>query len=155
MSQSRTSLLFTALRSLSPLRPTHSAAPTLAITRASRLGMTLIEIMIVVTIMAAIIGTATVYIFKSGNRANVNIATTEAKKLLDQVKQYTMTNTSKKAPSNLDQLVKDGYAEEIPTDPWGNSYTLSVQGNKATITSSGPDSAPGNEDDIVVEGNLR
>jgi general secretion pathway protein G len=117
--------------------------------------MTLIEIMIVVTIMAAIIGTATVYIFKSGDRANRQTAETEAKRLLDQVKSYAMTSSSRKPPSNLDQLVKDGYAEEIPKDPWGNAYTLSVQGNKASVTSPGPDGTPGTEDDVVVEGNLR
>ena len=41
-----------------------------------------------------------------------------------------------------------GFAEEIPIDPWDESYVYESDGQRFTIVSYGPDNDPETEDDI-------
>jgi hypothetical protein len=56
-----------------------------------------------------------------------------------------------KLPQSLNELVgkKRSYAREISKDPWGHDYVYSVDGNKYTIFSAGPDGKPGTADDVT------
>jgi general secretion pathway protein G len=118
--------------------------------RASRLGMTLIEIMIVVTIMASIMAVAGYYIFGMGNQSKIKLADSKTKELVKLIKTYVQSGN--KAPANLEEMRKNGFIDEVPADPWGNEYQISIQGKNITVSSYGPDGSSGNEDDIKAEG---
>ncbi len=119
-----------------------------------QVGMTLIEIMIVVTIMVSIMGVVGWYVIGQANKANIDLAGTQLKNIKGMVETYRVYY--KKFPEKLEDLVNtpDGtkMIEEIPKDPWGNDYIYERSGNKSVkIFSAGPDGTPNNDDDIVVK----
>lgn len=119
-----------------------------------RKGMTLIEIMIVITIMVAVMGVVGWALFGQSEKANISLAETQLKSFKGPITQYRIER--KKFPSTLSDLVNDGgYMSEIPVDPWGNEYMIETSGkNKVKLSSSGPDGTPNNDDDVVVEFDL-
>jgi len=120
---------------------------------ARRKGMTLIEIMIVITIMAAIMGVVGWAVIGQSQKAYEDLAASELSNLKNGVKNYY--GQYRKLPDSLDDLVDtpDGYAiiDEVPVDPWGNDYVLEKNGGTVKLFSAGPDETPNNDDDIVVE----
>lgn len=59
-----------------------------------------------------------------------------------------------KLPASLAELTAkdkrgDALLESLPKDPWGNDYTLRVDGAKWWIVSAGPDGTLGTDDDLV------
>jgi len=114
-------------------------------------GMTLVEIMIVVTIMASIMGVVGFYVFGALDQANVKEAKIEIEKLRQMVDQYYVTSTPNQVPDNLSTLTEGPapITKSIPKDPWGNDYVYEKEGNREfTIYSPGPDGQPGTEDDV-------
>ena len=116
-------------------------------------GMTLVEIMIVVTIMASIMGVVGFFVFGALEEANIKEAKIEVSNLGNMVESYYLMTDPHQLPDSLDDLsekknlVKGG---EIPTDPWGNEYVYCKEGGQQyTILSKGPDGTEGTEDDIV------
>ena len=115
-----------------------------------RAGMTLIEIMIVVTLMAAIMAMVGINVMNSADTANEGLAETQIGNFKSSIEMYRVQY--KKYPDKLDDLVNTpnglSIINEIPADPWGNPYIFEKNGNKITISSSGKDGIPGNEDDV-------
>ena len=118
-----------------------------------RKGMTLIEIMIVVTLMVAIMGLIGYNVIGQADKANDGLAMTQLKGFKEGISMYRVHY--KKVPEKLDDLVNppDGrpIVEEIPDDPWGNPYVFEKTGNKIKLYSTGSDGLPNTEDDIVVD----
>jgi general secretion pathway protein G len=117
---------------------------------ANQRGMTLVEIMIVVTIMASIMGVVGFFVFGALDEANKKEARIEIGQLSQMVESYYLTTDPHKLPDQLEDLndknlVKGG---EIPTDPWGNEYVYRKNGREFEIISAGPDGQEGTEDDI-------
>ena len=115
---------------------------------AARTGMTLIEIMIVVTLMVAIMGMIGYNVIAQADKANAGLAETQLKQFKESCNMYRVQN--KKFPEKLEDLVSANIIEEVPEDPWGGQYIFEKAGNKIKIYSAGPDGLPDNEDDIVV-----
>lgn len=115
-------------------------------------GMTLIEIMIVVTIMVAVMGLVGFNVMTASERANIDLAETQIKQLKQNCEAYQLYY--KKWPESLDALVNTPdnreIIEEVPQDPWGMDYIFEKNGNSIKLYSSGPDGLPNTEDDIVV-----
>jgi len=121
-------------------------------------GMTLIEIMVVITllgIIAAAVGVAAVGMLERGQVDSARTQSYEIAKSLDHFYvQY------RKYPSNaegLEALVSPPnngkpIMERIPEDPWGNEYQYISPGSRNTgkfdIKSYGPDGQEGGGDDI-------
>lgn len=117
-------------------------------------GMTLVEIMIVVTIMASVAGVVGFFVFGALERANVKTAQMEAQQLESMVENFYMTTTPSRLPDNLEELTEGSapLTEEIPTDPFNNDYVYDKQGNREfEIYSAGPDGVEGTEDDIYPD----
>ncbi len=121
----------------------------------NRAGMTLIEIMIVITLMAALMVVIGANVMGAMDRANVELTNTALGEFKSACKQYRVYY--KKYPASLEDLIKtpDGNplldAEEVPRDAWDNEYNYERQGNKTIITSYGPDGQENTEDDIVIK----
>lgn len=103
-------------------------------------GLTLVEIMIVLTIMASIMGIAGVAVFGALDRAKIREAQTQVGIYAAGVEEYVVFMNE--LPDNLDQLVTPPggapkFVEEIKSDPWGNDYTYSASGRSFRICSQG------------------
>lgn len=111
-----------------------------------RRGMTLIEIIVVITILgliAAAIGIAVVPQLEAAkrDRAALDIKNIQGALKIYYAKkgQYPDTGTGLKA------LVDTGSLESMPKDPWQHDYVYMNEGGKPVISSYGRDGAPGGE----------
>ena len=119
--------------------------------RTGRAGLTLVEIMIVLTIMASIMGVVGFFAKGALDNANIRTAETEVTQLSQMVTQYYVFRNE--YPDTLEQLVNPprGMApitEAIPNDPWGRPYIYRKTNTGYEIRSMGPDGSDGGGDDI-------
>ncbi|HWC19987.1 MAG TPA: prepilin-type N-terminal cleavage/methylation domain-containing protein [Terriglobales bacterium] len=92
----------------------------------SRHGFTLIELMIVISIILILIGIAVPMYQQSLIRAKEAVLRQDLKTLRDQIDNYTMDK--QKAPQALQDLVDAGYLRMIPKDPFtGTADTWQVE----------------------------
>ncbi len=82
-------------------------------------GFTLIELMIVVSIILILISTAIPIYRQSIVRAREAVLSQNLFSLRSVIDQYTMDK--QKAPQSLEDLVQAGYLKQIPIDPMTNS----------------------------------
>ena len=144
-------------------KPVSKCPSTAARRRPGESGMTLIEILVVITILG-LIATALAYnIFSGAASAKQKLAKTGIRQLQSAIKLYQMDHG--RMPEALDQLLhppeggQSSYingAENL-SDPWGNEYQYRTLGNgEIEITSYGADGQPGgtgeNKDIGIGEG---
>jgi general secretion pathway protein G len=117
---------------------------------ANQRGMTLVEIMIVVTIMASVMGVVGFSVMKALERANINEAEIQISQLSHAVDAYYLQADPHEHPSSLEELAEQRIIEdrEVPKDPWGNEYVYRNQKRGFEILSLGPDGQEGTNDDI-------
>jgi general secretion pathway protein G len=113
-------------------------------------GMTLIEIMIVVTIMASLMGVVGVYVVGALDEANKKEAKIEIGKMKNMLGTYYATTSPHTYPDQLKDLkTEKNITQEIPTDPWGNEYVYRKKSrSKYVLFSKGPDGKAGTSDDV-------
>jgi general secretion pathway protein G len=87
--------------------------------RRSQRGFTLIELMIVISIILILISTAIPIYQRSISRAREAVLAQNLFTLRSVIDQYTMDK--QKAPQSLEDLVQAGYLKVIPIDPITNS----------------------------------
>ncbi|MFK7985277.1 MAG: prepilin-type N-terminal cleavage/methylation domain-containing protein [Sandaracinaceae bacterium] len=111
-------------------------------------GMTLVEIMIVVIIMALIATAVGVAVLPQLDRAKIRDTTAGAATVASAVEMYIADNSSGDCP-RMEELL-DGYINSSTrtTDGWDNEFVIECQGNDVIVTSAGPDQQMGTEDDI-------
>ncbi|RVU44896.1 prepilin-type N-terminal cleavage/methylation domain-containing protein [Lujinxingia sediminis] len=117
-------------------------------------GMTLVEIMIVITIMASIMGVVGVFVFGAIDKANEREATIEIQQLSQLVNTFYLTTSPNRLPNELSELTQGPapLTKEVKADPWGNDYVYVKSGNRDfEIFSVGPDGSEGTEDDVRAE----
>jgi general secretion pathway protein G len=83
--------------------------------RRKQAGFTLIELMIVITIMAILISVALPAYQQSILRARESVLKQNLFTIRSVISQYTLDK--QKAPQSLDDLVTSGYLKQIPQDP--------------------------------------
>ncbi|MBA2664200.1 MAG: type II secretion system protein GspG [Bradymonadaceae bacterium] len=123
----------------------------LAASKVSSRGMTLVEIMIVVTIMASIMGVVGFFVFGALDQANTKTAALEIGQLEGMVNSYYLMSSPHRLPDSLEELTRgpSPLTKEVRPDPWGNEYIFQKNGNRDfSISSAGPDGISGTEDDI-------
>ncbi len=114
-------------------------------------GVTLIEMLIVVAIMAIVAGGVAVAAIKYWNTARLKTAATGARTVRSAVKGYWVTHENSHCPT-VTELMSDGQLDEdSPTrDPWGNDWKIECEGEHVLVQSFGPDGKRDTEDDIRV-----
>jgi general secretion pathway protein G len=128
----------------------------------SRSGFTLIEILIVLTILVIIGGAVAVNFVGQGEEAKRQVAKTQMFGFRDALQLYQLQ--VQQLPNNLEALVEkpSGLSDEslwkgpylrgkLPNDPWGNPYEFKASGVTYEISSRGPDGQAGNDDDVTVK----
>src|SRR5262245_34197599 len=114
-------------------------------------GFTMLEIMIVVAIGAALVAGVAVVVMKHYAKTQVKPARKGVGDVVQAVAQYTIENNN--GPKGIDELVAQKYlARRAAKDPWGKDYTLRCPGTHdpetPDVSSSGPDKTDGTNDDI-------
>jgi general secretion pathway protein G len=112
----------------------------------SRAGMTLVEIMVVITILGLIIGVVGVSVVSYLKDAEIGVAKAQIKNLKTAVQRYRQVNST--YPASLEEVAKYMEDNKIPKDPWNEPYIYQTSGEGFTIHSKGPDKQDGTEDDV-------
>ncbi|MCY1039954.1 type II secretion system protein GspG [Corallococcus sp. bb12-1] len=111
-------------------------------------GMTLIEIMVVITILglvAAAVGVAVLGQLGAAKQKRValDFGTIGQSLQLYVVKRGRLPDTV----TGLRALVDEQILPKLPLDPWGNDYVYTLERNTPVIVSLGADGSPGGYDD--------
>lgn len=109
-------------------------------------GMTLIEIIVVITILALITAAVGVAVIPKLDEAKVDTAKLDIKNIEAALKlYYAKKGNYPDTGSGLKALVDTQNLEKIPVDPWGTEYVYLNEGGKPVLVSYGKDKAPGGE----------
>jgi general secretion pathway protein G len=116
--------------------------------RQRREGMTLIEIMIVITIIALIGGGVAVALLPQLNKAQIESTKIDAGKLHSVVQLYVGQNP-RECPT-VEQLVSERYLDgsRRTTDAWETDFEITCEDTEISVRSAGPDLEFNTEDDI-------
>jgi len=96
-------------------------------------GFTLIELMIVISIVLILIAIAVPMYQQSVIHAKEAVLRQDLKTMRDQIDNYTMDK--EKAPQSLQDLVEAGYLRKIPRDPFtGSEETWQVENSDTLIS---------------------
>mgnify|MGYP000070610166 CR=1 FL=1 len=123
-------------------------------------GFTLVELMVVIVIIGLLATVVLINVLPSQDKAMVTKAKADIATLEQAMEMYRLDNLSYPAGGDgLNALVNapagtqpgryrsGGYIKNLPNDPWGRPYQLSVPGRRGAfdIYSLGADGAPGGE----------
>jgi len=114
-------------------------------------GMTLVEVLIVVSIMAMIATGVTVFALPKFKEAQVSTAKTNAQVLRRAVQDWQRVNMEVSCPT-MSQLVEGKHLDSASNqeDPWGQQWVLQCTDDDVFVQSGGPDKKQGTPDDISV-----
>jgi general secretion pathway protein G len=114
-------------------------------------GVTLVEMLIVVAIMALVAGAVAAGVIHHWTEVRKATAATSARGVRQAVKSWWLSHESASCPSVSD-LLADGLLDEDspPRDPWGNAWHIECSNDAVTVASDGPDRQSGTADDIRV-----
>jgi general secretion pathway protein G len=124
----------------------------LRIASAKERGMSLIEIMIVVAIIAMVAGGVAVVAVPQMKKAQIKNAETAARVIRGAVQNWQVSNSDYGTCPTVQQLISDKIldAGQNNEDPWGQPYGIKCDGEEIVVSSAGPDKKPNNQDDIVI-----
>jgi general secretion pathway protein G len=111
-------------------------------------GMTLLEIMVVITIIGLVMGAVVVAVMPQlscARQKRVMMDISSLRQALDLYK--AKTGKYPQTGDGLQALVSSKQLDQAPKDPWGNDYLYVYEGGKYTITSYGADGAAGGDGD--------
>lgn len=83
--------------------------------KSSARGFTIIEILVVVTIIGLLAGIAAVQVNKTMKTTKMNILKHDLRQMRDLIQQYKIDK--KKYPESIQALVDEGYLRAVPVDP--------------------------------------
>lgn len=121
-----------------------------ALLRAAQRGVTLVEVLIVVAIMAMLAGGVAFAYLPRMQETRIKTARQGALEIRKMV-QLWQTENGADCPS-LSQLKKDGYLDKAGAsdDPWGTGFDIRCEDAEVYVSSAGGDKKAGTEDDIQV-----
>jgi general secretion pathway protein G len=109
-------------------------------------GMTLIEIMVVITILGLIMAAVGVAVIPKLDEARRDTARMDIGNIHNALKlYYAKKGRFPDTSSGLRALVETQNLDKMPTDPWGHEYVYMNEKGKPVITSYGADGVAGGE----------
>lgn len=110
-------------------------------------GFSLIELMVVITIIGLLGGIVGVNVYRYMKTATINTTKSQMRNIEGAINQFRMEK--RRLPDSLDELVgEDGLldSETVPTDAWNNEFYYEPQGSKDfELISWGADGVEGGE----------
>ena len=117
--------------------------------RARRRGVTLVEVLIVVAIMATIAGTVTVLAFGELKKARVRTAAIGAAAVREAAKIHRDVDLAGDECPSVAALIEAGKLDaKRSTDPWHTSYEVRCEDADVRGVSAGADRRPRTPDDV-------
>lgn len=127
--------------------------------RSSQAGITLIEMLVVVTIIALFVGLVGVNVLKQGDKARVVTVRTEIESLENALTLYKLDTgvfpptgvglqALRQKPENVSNWAGPYLAKDVPMDAWNRPYLYkypSEHGEAPDVVSLGADGQPGGE----------
>jgi general secretion pathway protein G len=117
----------------------------------ARRGVTLVEVLIVVAIIAMVAGGVAVFALPKYKEAQIKNAETGARIVRTAIQQWQAANNESTCPT-ISQLVQEKQLDpgQSTNDSWNQPYNLSCTEDEVIVASNGPDKKKGTKDDIVV-----
>ena len=122
--------------------------------RKRKAGFTLVEMLVVITILGILSAVAVVNIVGHLEKASIVATRTSIAEIGKAINIFAMAKNGK-LPDSLEELTQGtddnpGILDEAAlNDAWGTPFNYSKRGKTFTITSAGPDGEMGTEDDIT------
>lgn len=122
---------------------------TLSARRRKARGVTLVEVLIVLAIMALIAGSAVFLVFPQLAKAKIDTAVLSAQTIKKAAELYINIDGATNCPT-VDDLVNAKKLEKGKTmDPWGSPYKIECkEGDEIRVISAGKDRKEGSADDV-------
>lgn len=115
--------------------------------RASR-GMTLIEIIVVITILSLLMAAVGVAVIPQLNAAKVDRAKMDIQNIQIALKTYyAKKGNYPDTGGGLKAVVDAQILEKMPVDPWDHEYVYVQESGKPVVISYGKDGSPGGTED--------
>jgi general secretion pathway protein G len=118
----------------------------------SKQGFTLIELMVVVVIIAALAGMVLPRLLPASDEAKRNISKGDIASITVALKLYRLQNDKFPSKSEGLKALVPKQLEKIPNDPWKRPYKYRYPGSRSPagfdIWSLGPDGQEGTDDDV-------
>jgi general secretion pathway protein G len=113
--------------------------------------LTLVELVIVITIIGVLTAAISVGVMKAQKTANIGATKTACSSAKSAVVLWRNAHPDQDCPT-VDQLKREKFLDTgfVAKDPWGNPYKLSCDTEDVVCTTAGPDRKEGTEDDIIV-----
>lgn len=96
------------------------------------LGFSLIELMIVMTIIAILVGMAAIRYDKVVQHSKEAVLKTDLRTMRDAIDNYTLDKQA--APQSIDDLQQAGYLRSVPTDPMTNAKDWVAQFDSVVLS---------------------
>lgn len=127
------------------------AARRRALAARRRRGLTLVEVLLVVSLIGLIGAAIVAPIFTQGEKAKEGVARTAARQMHASAEQWLATHNEGDCPTP-ERLVEDGVVSETATlnDPWGKPFRIVCEATRVRVISWGPDRKENTADDVRV-----
>ncbi len=119
--------------------------------RARSRGLTLVELVIVITIIGVLTAAISIGVMAAKKTADIGTAKTACNTIRSATLVWKQKHPSEDCPT-VDQHKQEKNLERgfYAKDAWGTLFKLSCDSDEITCTTSGPDRKEGTEDDIIV-----
>ena len=119
--------------------------------RAAARGLTLVELVIVITIIGVLTAAISVGVMKAKKTADIGTAKTACSSVKSASILWRNAHPDQDCPT-VDQLKKEKFLDTgfLAKDSWGNPYKIACDADDITCSTAGPDRKEGTEDDIIV-----
>jgi general secretion pathway protein G len=124
---------------------------TRGLRRVASRGLTLVELVIVITIIGMLTAAISVGVMAAKKKADVGTTNTACNSVRSATILWKNVHPGDECPT-VDDLKHEGLLERAfnSKDPWGNQFKIACDVDEITCTTAGPDHKEGTEDDIQV-----